>query len=64
MRVVFFVTANQKEVRRVTVLHRSLHELHNSDGNCHYIVLIFIMHRIFYQIDCIFISVFFFLFVL
>lgn len=25
-------TANQKEVRRVTVLHRSLTELHDSEG--------------------------------
>jgi len=29
----FFFVANQKEVRRVTVLHRSLAELHDSEGN-------------------------------
>lgn len=28
----FSFTANQKEVRRVTVLHRSIPELHDSEG--------------------------------
>lgn len=31
-----FCTVNQKDVRRVTVLHRSVTDLHDSEGNLYF----------------------------
>jgi len=48
---VFFFIANQKEVRRVTVLHRSLTELHNSEGIFFFFYLFLYEEIIFYNYE-------------
>jgi len=52
---VSFFIANQKEVRRVTVLHRSLTELHDSEGNYLY-NYIFLKYIKYFNIIIIFVN--------